>query len=316
MTTIPSIPAASDQATRLRHLFNAVEQSQPAPRKRAKVVTISSGKGGVGKTNLAVNLAIALQSRGVRATVIDLDLGLANADLLCGLNPAARLDRAVASDAPLEELAVLAPGGFRLIPGSVGLTRGAGSEGSGGAAILSRLNELDACTDVLLLDTGAGMGQIVRASLRAADLALLVATPEPTSIADAYALLKVTTAGTSTGMSGASGAQFVPMLLLNQCASTAEAQEVHQRLLGVSQRFLGREFPLLAAIPADEALPRAVRARRPLLLSEPSSPAALAIALAAEGVAGKLGFQVENRGGLSVDGLGRLTRLFTRRSER
>ena len=281
MSAAPSIPAP-DQATRLRHLVESGGGSFTLrATRRAKVVTVSSGKGGVGKTNLAVNLAIALQARGVRTTLLDLDLGLANADLLCGLNPTGRLDRA-SDDTPLEDLALLAPGGFRLIPGSVGLSRGSTD---GDTRTLGRLHELDACSDLLILDTGAGMGPLVRAALRAADLALLLATPEPTSLADAYALLKV------ASLSAGSAAQFLPMLVINQCASAHEAQEVHQRIAAVAHRFLGRDFPLLGALPSDPALPQAVRDRRPLLLHSPRSPAAMAVCAAAEGIISRLGLE-------------------------
>jgi flagellar biosynthesis protein FlhG len=250
--------------------------------KRAKVITISSGKGGVGKTNLAVNLAIALQSRGVRTTLLDLDLGLANADLLCGLNPATRLDRAT-DGTSLEDVTILAPGGFRLLPGSVGFARSSGV-GDADSRALARLGELDGCSDVLILDTGAGMGPMVRSALRVADLALLIATPEPTSLADAYALLKVSSQSTPS-------AQFLPMLLINQCASANEAQQVHQRIAAVASRFLGRDFPLLGTVPTDPALPQAVRDRRPLLLHAPDSPAAMAVTAAAEAIIARLGLE-------------------------
>jgi len=288
VSALTSIPTP-DQATRLRRL---VEIGQPAPTlalrpaRRAKVITISSGKGGVGKTGIAVNLAIALQARGVRTTLVDLDLGLANADLLCGLNPAARLDRAAIEGTPLDQLSILAPGGFRLVPGSVGLVRG---EETGGRA-LARLEELDASTDVLIIDTGAGMGATVRSALHAADLALLVATPEPTSIADAYALIKVTCQGEphASGSDGTHGAQFLPGLVVNQCTDDAEAQEVHHRIASVARRFLGRDIPLLGMVPSDPAVQRAVRERRPLLLSGLHTPAAAAIATLAHGLSKRL----------------------------
>lgn len=290
MSAAPTIPATPDQATRLRRLVESGGSEgagtitlQLRATKRAKIITISSGKGGVGKTNLAVNLAIALQARGVRTTLVDLDLGLANADLLCGLNPATRLDRAAAEETNLEDLTLLAPGGFRLIPGSVGLIRNADADGQ---RALGRLGELDGCSDVLILDTGAGMGPMVRAALRAADLALLVATPEPTSIADAYALLKVACQSQPSSL-----AQFVPMLVLNQCASADEAQHVHGRMAAVAQRFLGRDLPMLGTLPIDPALPQAVRDRRPLLLGTPDAPAAMAVTAAAEAVIARLGLE-------------------------
>ncbi len=292
--TIPPPAATSDQATRLRRLVessvgderpgSATLQLRDTP--RARVIAIASGKGGVGKTNLAVNLAIALQARGVRTTLVDLDLGLANADLLCGLNPTARLDRAAPGGAGLEDVALLAPGGFRLIPGSVGLGRSVETDGP---RMLGRLGELDGCSDVLILDTGAGMGPMVRAALRAADLAIIVATPEPTSIADAYALLKVASQPLSSCPPFPAGpAQVLPMLVVNQCTSEDEAQQVHSRIAAVARRFLSQEIRLLGAIPTDAALPQAVRDRRPLLLTTPAAPSAAAISAVSQAVIGRL----------------------------
>lgn len=289
--TIPPLSPTSDQATRLRRLVESSggdERPGSGPlqlraTKRARVIAIASGKGGVGKTNLAVNLAIALQARGVRTTLVDLDLGLANADLLCGLNPTARLDRATPEDDGLEGVALLAPGGFRLVPGSVGLGRAGEADGP---RMLSRLGELDGCSDVVILDTGAGMGPVVRAALRVADLAVLVATPEPTSIADAYALLKVASQ-TSSGPAGP--AQVLPMLIVNQCVSTDEAQQVHARIAAVARRFLSRDIQLLGSVPTDAALPQAVRDRRPLLLSTPGAPAAAAISAVSQAIIARLG---------------------------
>lgn len=266
-----------DQAARLRYLLNA-----PRPQLRrvrsAKVITISSGKGGVGKTNLAVNLAIALAARHQRVTLIDLDLGLANADLLCGLNPAHRLDHALLDNASLADLAVNAPGNFTLIPGSVGLGRIADLTPDQRLEFIARLAELDDIADVIILDTGAGVGPLVRVCLRAADLAAVVATPEPTSIADAYALIKVMRQLVNRPASGTnSPAQFVPQLIINEATDAHEAQDVYTRLFSASEKFLGFPLPLLGWVPLDPAVPHAVKARVPFRLATPRCPASKAV---------------------------------------
>lgn len=271
-------PMRSDQAARLRALVEVGEKPQtaasirpPLPKLTIPVIAIASGKGGVGKTNIAVNLSIALASRGVRATLIDADLGVANADVLCGLNPSARLDTE-AIKRSLDALAINAPGGFKLVPGGVGLSRLADLPGDQRQALVDRLAELQPGADVLLIDAPAGVGGLVMSVARAATLTVVVVTPEPTSIADAYALIKCM--ATEPGMHRPSRL----LLAVNQAASVVQANQVAQRLDAVSQRFLQQPVAMLGWVPHDLAIPQAVMARRPLMLSEPRSPAAGSIA--------------------------------------
>lgn len=171
-----------------------------AATRTARVLTIASGKGGVGKTNLAVNLSIALARAGQRVALVDADMGVANADVLCGLNPRARLDQAIVawsgtgpgSEArrTLNDLAVDAPGGFRLVPGAVAHVRSTDADPALRQRFLDGLFDLDTTADLIVLDAPAGVGPTVLACVEAADRTMVVATPEPTSIADAYALIK------------------------------------------------------------------------------------------------------------------------------
>ncbi len=267
-----------DQAARLRALVEVGEKPQspapvrsPQPKLTIPVIAIASGKGGVGKTNIAVNLSIALAARGVRATLIDADLGVANADVLCGLNPGARLDTE-ALKRPLDALAINAPGGFRLVPGGVGLSRLADLPGDQRHALVDRLAELQTGADVLLIDAPAGVGGLVMSMAKAATLTVVVVTPEPTSIADAYALIKCM--ATEPGIHRPSRL----LLAVNQATSVVQANQVAQRLDAVSQRFLQQPVAMLGWVPHDLAIPQAVMARRPLMLSEPRSAAAGSIA--------------------------------------
>jgi flagellar biosynthesis protein FlhG len=268
---------------------------QPLPVRRSRVISISSGKGGVGKTNTTVNLAIALAQAGHRTILLDADLGMANADVLCGLSPTRRLehyvgvsdltvagrpqtpnDAAALARRSLQELAVDAPGGFRLIPGSVGVTRMAELSTRERARLMAGLVELDRETDYLLIDTGAGLGRDVIAFMEVADLAIVVATPEPTSIADAYALIKCAHnhAQEAHALRRSSGAAEPHIaLLVNQASAQAEADAVHARMSAVSARFLGAPLRSLGWISQDQRVVAAVRARRPVLLDSPGAAA-------------------------------------------
>jgi flagellar biosynthesis protein FlhG len=299
-----------DQATRLRAMVEAVEHAPPlraerfellphrdpgAP--RAKVVTVSSGKGGVGKTNTCVNLAVALAQSGRRTTLLDADMGMANADVLCGVSPTRRLehyvgvsdlatggrprtpaDAAALARRSLADLAVDAPGGFRLVPGAVGVARMADLAPRERARLMAGLVELEHNADVLLVDTGAGLGREVISFVHAADLALIVATPEPTSIADAYALIKCVLR-TESEDDRARNLRNMPVahrrlaLVINEAADAREAAAVHARIAGVCEKFLRTPLPLLGWVSQDPRVGAAVRRRNPVLLDCAKCPA-------------------------------------------
>ncbi|MCW5775109.1 MAG: P-loop NTPase [Phycisphaeraceae bacterium] len=286
MTTMlagPALARPADQATRLRDLVEALAGQRDAPpRTRAAhaaqpgipILAIGSGKGGVGKTNLAVNLCIALARSGRRATLLDADLGMANADVLCGLSPHRRLDALlVGHDAParlsMRDVAVDAPGGFLLVPGAVGVARVADLDAPRRAALVAGLAELEAVSDLIVIDTGAGIGRDVTTFMLAASLAIVVATPEPTSIADAYGLIKCLHL-----VSRERGSALPRLgLVVNQARSDAEASAVHARLSSCMGRFLGFEVPMLGRIAQDSRVSAAVRRRVPHSIRWPRSRA-------------------------------------------
>jgi len=244
----------------------------------ARAIAVSSGKGGVGKTNLAVNLAVAFAARGQRVVLLDADLGLANADVLCGITPRATLEDVVSSDRSLEEVMVPAPGGFRLVPGASGVSRLADMGQMQRRSVLDQLLRLERTTDLLIVDTGAGIGANSMAFAAAAHSILVTSTPEPTAIADAYGAIKTLVArGCRDGIK----------LVVNMAMNEDEARSVHARIDRVSRAFLSTPVEYAGSVPLDPMIPLAVRRRTPLLVASPDAPAARAITRLARSLAGE-----------------------------
>src|SRR5438132_3826738 len=206
-----------DQASQLRMLM----ESRP----RASVIAITSGKGGVGKSNIGVNLAIKFAEAGKHVVLLDADLGLANADVLCNVDLPHNLSHVIARKKELKEVMLRAPGGFHLIGGASGLARMADLSDDDRERIILALGELEQQADVILIDTGAGISPNVLSFTRAADHVLIVTTPEPTAITDAYAVVKV--------LSRENSARRIS-LLVNQVRSPADARIVHGRIAKVA----------------------------------------------------------------------------------
>lgn len=279
----------SDQASALRRLMRHGEASTavraapisvgPAPARRprvrlARAIAIASGKGGVGKTNLAVNLSIALaESR--RVCLFDADFGLANADVLCGLSPRSTLEEVLVAGKSLEEVMVAAPGGFRLLPGASGVASLANLNAEGRRRLLEELSRLERSADLLVIDTAAGIGANTMAFAAAAHLALVAVTPEPTSITDAYGAIKTLVAKVRAPRI---------RLVVNMANDRDEGEEVFRRIDRVSRTFLDTPLELAGIVPYDPAVRMSVRKREPLLLAAPDAPSARAIRALARGL--------------------------------
>ena len=269
-----SMAMTVDQATHLRSLVQGTSAPADAGaamfprRQRATVVAITSGKGGVGKSNVAVNLAITLAGAGKRVTLMDADLGLANADVLCNVDLRTNLSHVIARKKELSEVLVKAPGGFNLIGGASGLARMADLTDEDRQRLVDALGELEQQADVILIDTGAGISPNVLSFTRAADHVLVVTTPEPTAITDAYAVIKVISRdATERRLS----------LLVNQARSPGEGRVVHERIAKVAKQFLGVSVLDAGYVLADEHVQNAVRSRTPFVLGAPNCPAAKCI---------------------------------------
>jgi flagellar biosynthesis protein FlhG len=229
----------------------------------ASIVAITSGKGGVGKTAVTANLAIALGRLGRRVTVLDADMGLANLDVALGLVPKKTLEHFFHGSIDLGEIVIEGPAGIRLIPGGSGipeLTALATGELLRFVDALARVRE--EC-DLLLIDTAAGIGDQVSRMVSLADRVLLVTWPDPTALVDAYAALKVSRRRRPDQNVG---------LVVNGVENEAEASRVHARLTAAATRFLGQGVDLDGFIARDEALQSATRRQLSVVISNPLSP--------------------------------------------
>lgn len=286
-------PDAGDQASRLREIFREKAPAAQVASWSAPVIAVTSGKGGVGKTNLSVNLATVLAERH-RLTLVDADLGMANADILCGVTPSRRLQHALplsdgsvhgrtgahpSAGANLASICLQSPLGFSLVPGSVGVARMADLHAAEQKQLLRGLAAVEARSDLVILDTGAGISPGVLGFLGVSDLVLVVATPEPTSIADAYALIKCFShrAEESPPLERPRRDRTRVALVMNQCRSRREAESVYRRLLGACERFLEMHLPLAGVIEKDGRLADAVMARAPVVRFAPESSASAGI---------------------------------------
>ena len=253
-----------------------------------QVIAVASGKGGVGKSNIVANLAIALQRRGKRVVVIDADLGLANLDTLLGLNPHATLRQVLRGECSIKEAMVEGPAGIRIVPASSGYEDLTQLSDGQRLTLLEQVDSLDGDFDVLLIDTGAGISANVLFFASAAQETLVVVTPEPTSLTDAYALIKVL----STRYAEHSFA-----VLVNMARSEFEARKTFTQLTRVAERFLQVNLRWAGYVPYDSEVPEAVRRQQAVIELAPATPATRAI----EGLAERLcaaPTQAKAKGGL------------------
>lgn len=252
-------------------------QRRPMPRKLARAIAVTSGKGGVGKTNLAVNLAVCLARLGQRVCLLDADLGLANADVLCNLTPRLTLEHVVCGRCRLAEAVLAAPGGFCLIPGASGVARLADLDRESRRALLEQLVALERAADTVIIDTAAGVTANVLAFVAAAQRVVVTTTPEPTAMTDGYGIIKAL-------VSRAAATRIE--LVVNMVGDEAQGEAVFGRMNRVSRTFLNRSLEFAGSIPMDPAVREAVQQRVPFVLYAPQSPATAAMHRLARRIAG------------------------------
>lgn len=270
----------NDQASRLRSMAQG-HRADP-PLFAARVLAITSGKGGVGKTNVVAGLAQSLAQQGQRVVVMDADFGLANLDILLGLSPKYTLEHVLRGEKVLEEILLESPYGVRIIPASSGIQELTRLDTAAELRLVQGLQRVAETADWLLIDTAAGIHDSVVKLLMAAQEVILVTTPEPTSLVDAYAMVKVLHLREAAK----------PLwLLINNGQSLDEAQETVEQLQAATERFLGKQLRVLGVVPSDPHVLQAVRQQKGVVDLFPRSPAAQAFRALAGQLLGQVSLQ-------------------------
>lgn len=245
-----------------------------------RVIAVTSGKGGVGKTNIVLNTSIALASSGARVVVLDADLGLGNIDVMLGMIPRYTLAHVAAGEVGLADVEVTGPAGIRILPCGSGVASLLRLPESERGVLVSALGALEHEAEFIVVDTGAGLSPGVVGFLAAVEEVIVVTTPEPTSIADAYATVKVVSYENPTAP---------VMLIVNMARDLQEAEDAAEKITLVAKRFLSVHVRLLGFVPRDPFVTRAVMQQEPFVLRYPSSPASRAVADIANKLRGQSG---------------------------
>ncbi len=245
-----------------------VMKDQRRSKRALRVIGVTSGKGGVGKTNVAANLAVIAAKQGQRVLIIDGDLGLANVEIIYGIRPKYHLGHLLEGDLSPRDVLAIGPAGVKVLPAGNGLQALSRLDDGQRLRLVSALEEIEDDFDVVFLDSGAGIGDNVVFFIGAAQEALLVVSPEPTSLTDAYATIKVL-------CQDAGVRQFD--VVVNQAGNEAMARDIFDKLSAVAGRFLDARVRWLGWVPRDENVHRAVMAQRPLVELFPTSPATRAL---------------------------------------
>lgn len=255
-----------DQAERLREIISSIKDYKEDEKSTgsltdkpgSRVITITSGKGGVGKTNFTVNLGIKFAQMGLRVVIIDADLGLSNVDVVMGKMSKYNLSDVINSNKDILEILEEGPNGVKFISGGSGVQELVKLNKTQLVDLLMKLGKLDEEADIILIDTGAGLSENVISFVHAAREVILVTTPEPTSITDAYALIKTITHKDK---------MKIIKVVVNRADNAAEAFNILDKLNVVTQKFLGVKLQKLGYILNDANVTKAVKIQQPFVIS-------------------------------------------------
>ncbi len=254
-----------DQAHKLRQLINASLNSEDS-KKDARIIAVTSGKGGVGKTSLTVNMAIAMSKLGKKVAVIDADLGMANVDVLLGIVPKYTLAHVIRNEKSMSDVMVEGPAGIRILSGGSGAMDLVNLDEESVENLIEGLVFLNSEVDYVFIDTGAGIGKSVISFIEAAEDVIVVITPDPTSITDAYALIK-----------NINYKEKKIKVIVNRVESVKDGKNVFSKISLAAEKFLNLELENLGYIYEDKHVKKSVRSQNAFLISSPHCLASHAV---------------------------------------
>lgn len=274
-----------DQAQQLRNIIKQQNMQQHL----ARVVTVTSGKGGVGKSNMSVNMAIQLGRLGKKVVILDADFGLANVEVMLGTRPKYNMADMIYGGRSIKDIICYGPENIGFISGGSGIKELSNLSKDQISGIVNMMYELDSIADIIIIDTGAGISDAVIDMVLASSEVLLVTTPEPTSITDAYALLK-----TIKKTPGFDSQNTKIRMIGNRTLETSDGEELYNKLNSVVSRFLKMNMEYLGSVPFDVNLTKAIMRQQPVSIAYPNTPASKAIKLMAQALVNIEGEQQKN----------------------
>jgi len=260
-----------DQAEQLRAMMKD-KKKEDSPmtsvpgEKKTRIIAVASGKGGVGKTNLSINMALAYARLGKKVIVLDADLGLANVNVILGVIPKYNLYHVIKKQKTIKDIILDTEYGIQIVAGASGFSRIANLTDEERSSFIHDMSELSSA-DIIIIDTSAGVSQNVLAFVEAADEAIIVTTPEPTAITDAYGIIKIISTEIDDLDLGLK-------LVVNRASSVLEAKKVSQRVINITGQFLNIKVDYLGFVFDDPGVSLAVKKQEPFLISDPRGKAA------------------------------------------
>jgi flagellar biosynthesis protein FlhG len=258
-----------DQAEKLRELMKTRAQAPAAGQKKTRIIAVSSGKGGVGKTNVSINMAIAYAQMGKKVIVMDADLGLANVNVILNMIPKYNLYHVIRKQKTMKEIILDTEYGIQIVAGASGFSKIANLSEEERQNFIEELSSLSNA-DIVIIDTSAGVSNNVLDFIAASDDTIIVTTPEPTAITDAYGIIKIIATEINNMNIGLK-------LIVNRVHSVTEGKKIAERVINIAGQFLNLKVDYLGCIYDDPAVPQAVLRQKPFMITDPKGRAAICL---------------------------------------